>query len=126
MDHLITVEDALRIVLEHKKDFGTELIPLQNAIGRILRETIHADRDFPPYDRVTMDGIGIQFGSFESGQRDFPIEGVAAAGAVQQRLNDPKSCLEVMTGAVMPGGADTVIRYEDLDISNGIANKGRP
>jgi molybdopterin molybdotransferase len=119
---MITVEEALHIVLEHKKDFGVETIPLHDAYGRILREPIKADRDFPPYDRVTMDGIAIRYDAFEKGNRKFPVEGVAPAGAMQASLNHPEKCLEVMTGAVMPEIADTVIRYEDVEITDGIAS----
>ena len=119
---MITVEEALKIVLTHTTDFGTESVPLDQAYGRILREPIVADRDFPPYDRVTMDGIAIKFEEFKGGRRDFHIEGTAAAGEEQKTLNDSKSCLEVMTGSVMPANADTVIRYEDIVIENDVAS----
>ncbi len=122
MENLITVEEALAHVLEHARDFGTESVSLENSIGRILREPIVADRDFPPYDRVTMDGIAISHAEFEKGCRTFRIEGVAAAGDVQKSLQDETACLEVMTGAVMPKNATAVIRYEDLSIKDNQAS----
>ncbi|MDW3648502.1 MAG: molybdopterin molybdotransferase MoeA [Bacteroidia bacterium] len=116
---MIAVEEALRLISENTFDFGTEEVHLDNSLGRILREDFYADRDFPPYNRVTMDGIAIAHASFASGQRNFNIEGVAAAGSPQQRLSDPTNCLEVMTGAILPAGCDTVIRYEDLAEGDG-------
>ena len=118
---MITVEQATDIILQTARDFGIESIPLDEAIGRTLRENLYADRDFPPFHRVTMDGIAIRHEAFQAGQRSFPIEGVAAAGGAQMQLQWPQHCLEAMTGAVLPSGADTVIRYEDLEIAEGQA-----
>ncbi len=118
---MITVEEAQNIIATTIHDFGIIEIPLGAAVGRVLREDLFADRDFPPYHRVTMDGIAIQGESFQNGNRNFNIEGVAAAGAEQQTLNDANNCLEVMTGSILPNNTNTVIRYEDLDIQNGVA-----
>lgn len=118
---MITVEEATKIVLENTIPFPIISVPVEEAIGRILMEDLVADRDFPPYNRVAMDGIAIAFAAFEKGQRSFPIESVGAAGAPQLQLETPKNCVEIMTGAVLPDGADTVIRYEDVEIENGIA-----
>jgi len=118
---MITVEEAKNLIAQTIKDFGTEEVPLDNAIGRVLREELFADRDFPPYHRVTMDGIAIQVESFQSGNRKFKIEGIAAAGAEQMTLQNIDNCLEVMTGAILPNNTNTVIRYEDLDIQNDVA-----
>lgn len=49
---MITVEKALQIVNSFAKDFGVEKVPLQKALNRILRKSILADRDFPPFHRV--------------------------------------------------------------------------
>lgn len=118
---MISVEEALEIIQTTVKDFGTEEVPLEAALGRVLREDLYADRDFPPFDRVTMDGIAIRQASFTAGQRVYPIAGIAAAGAPQMTLANPGLCLEVMTGAILPEGTDAVIRYEDLEIDDGEA-----
>jgi len=118
---MITVDEALTIINKHQKDFGTELIPLANSIGRVLKEDLFTDRELPPYDRVTMDGIAIQYAHFANGKRAFPIAGIAPAGAAQLTLAKEGHCLEVMTGSIMPNKVDTVIRYEDVIIENGIA-----
>jgi molybdopterin molybdotransferase len=118
---MITVENALKIVHAHLGHWGTEEIFLDQSLGRILQEEIVADRDFPPFNRVTMDGIGLSFDQFEKGQRVFEIKGVAPAGALQKELQDSSCCLEVMTGATVPIGVDIVVRYEDLEIQEGTA-----
>ena len=119
---MIDIDHATQIVLDHRRDFGEETIPLERATGRILAEPIRADRDFPPFDRVTMDGIALRFQAFaKKDTPEFAVLGTQAAGAPPQSLSDADGCLEVMTGAVLPQGTDTVIRYEDVAIEEGIA-----
>jgi molybdopterin molybdotransferase len=115
---MIGVEEAEKIIFEHILAQNTEGSPLQKTVGRVLAEDLVADRDFPPFDRVTMDGIAIHFDSFKNGQRIFTIENTQAAGAPALVLTDKKHCIEVMTGAMLPEGCDTVIRYEDLKIED--------
>ena len=117
---MITVQEALELIAQNKSDLETERIPFHAAMGRILAETIKTDRPIPPYHRVTMDGIAVNYDGLRSKDK-ISIEGVAAAGAPQMTLKDKNSCLEVMTGAVLPSGTDTVIRYEDLSIENDFA-----
>ncbi len=118
---MITFKEALNKVLEHPLDLGNELVPLVQSNGRYLAEPIYADRDFPPFNRVTKDGIAINFdGAIGTGEK-LQIEGVASAGMKQLSLVDDKNCIEVMTGAVLPKNTDTVIMYEHLTIDEGFA-----
>lgn len=119
---MITVQEAENLILQNKGNYRNEKIPLANTIGRVLKEDLYADRDMPPYNRVTMDGIAIHYDTYLKGQRGFKIEGVAAAGSPQLSLIDKEKCVEVMTGSIMPMNADAIIRYEDLDIHDGQAN----
>lgn len=116
---MITVEEASNIILNQDFELQNESVPLVEADGRILMQSLSADRDFPPFNRVMMDGIALRFDAFQSGQRMFKIEDVAAAGAPIKSMKNESNCLEVMTGAVLPVGTDVVIRYEDLKIENG-------
>ena len=118
---MLTVKQATAVVLENALPLPDETVPLHLAVGRTLREPLTADRDFPPFDRVSMDGIAICFANFEQGQRRFFIENTQAAGAPQLVLAQTGNCIEVMTGAMLPQGTDTVIRYEDLSIDAGFA-----
>jgi len=115
---MISANKAFSLIMENTGNWGIEEIPFYDAVGRILREDILADRDFPPFDRVTMDGIGIKY-SEESTQ--FRVNGLQAAGAVQKELLDANDCMEVMTGAICPKGIDTVIPYENIEIKDGFA-----
>lgn len=118
---MISVTEASKIILDHAFEFEDKIIPLAESMGAILREDLLADRDFPPFDRVTMDGIAIDFSAFASGRRVFAIESTGPAGTPQQMLKSPEHCIEIMTGAILPAGTDTVIRYEDVEIKNGVA-----
>lgn len=114
---MVSVAEAERIILEHLFNPSVEFVPLTSAHGRILAEEIAADRDLPPFHRATMDGIAIAFDQYQTGQREFAIGGVQAAGQPKQKLTDSAFCFEIMTGAPLPDGADTVIPYEHLSIN---------
>jgi molybdopterin molybdotransferase len=118
---MITVTEAYQLVLANKLRLKSTEVPLTEALGRVLDENIQADRPFPPFNRVTMDGIAISFNTFSTGTRDFPIEKVQAAGDEPYRLLNEGYCVEVMTGAILPEQTDVVIRVEDISISEGIA-----
>lgn len=118
---MLSVSDAFSITQHHLLPLPSEIVPLDEANGRVLRQAIHADRDFPPFDRVAMDGIAIRFADFTADTRTFRVAGTQFAGQPQQTLSEDNSCLEVMTGAMLPVGADTVVRYEDVLISDGQA-----
>ena len=119
---MISVEEAKNIILNATQNFGVEEIPFKKSVGRILKEDIVADRDFPPFNRVSMDGIAIDFNVFQNGQRAFKIEAIQPAGSPQITLQNKENCLEVMTGAVLPNNTNVVIRYEDVVIKNGVAS----
>lgn len=118
---LISVNEAENIILSELRDFGVEQISIEKAIGRILSSPLIADRDFPPFDRVTMDGIAINFKDYQSGKREYRIQSTQSAGEEKHTLILDNECIEVMTGADLPNNTDTVIRYEDLEITNGFA-----
>ena len=123
---MISFKEAHNIVLENCSSFGEEIVPLLGSLGRVLAEDVTADRDFPPYDRSTRDGIAIKFSAWEAGNTSFPIQGIAAAGTPQMKLQNDSSCMEIMTGAMVPTGTDTVVMYEELQIENGHATVLKP
>jgi len=115
---MLSVADAYRRVLATACPLPPETVPLATATGRVLHQTIVADRDFPPYNRVTMDGIALRFEALAAGHTTFRIERTQLAGAAPQPLADPLAALEIMTGAALPPGTDTVVRYEDVDFDD--------
>jgi molybdopterin molybdotransferase len=118
---MTSLPKALEIILDQSEDFGVEEVDFIHSLGRILKEDIVADRDFPPFDRVSMDGIAFSSDRFNKGQRSYKIEGIQAAGSKQISLNNSKNCIEAMTGAVLPKNTDVVIQYELIDIKDGMA-----
>ncbi|MFI5160934.1 MAG: molybdopterin molybdotransferase MoeA [Sphingobacteriales bacterium] len=118
---MTTVEQAEKLILAESKDFGTEIIPFELALGRVLAEDIKADRDLPPFNRVTMDGIAISYAAIEKGINSFHIKATQAAGNVPVDIEHLDECVEIMTGAALPDSVDTVIPYEHIEIDNGKA-----
>lgn len=112
---MISFDEAYKIIQSNARSFGTEEIPLYKGIGRVLKEEWYCDRDLPPYNRVTMDGIALNYDGAQDQER-LKIEHIVAAGDPQYTLMDKGNCVEIMTGAMLPENADTVIRYEDLTI----------
>lgn len=118
---MISVSEATTLIQQHLFSPAKEKVSLIKANERILAEEIKADRDLPPFNRATMDGIAIQYDAFKKGIRKFKIEGILPAGEPSFTLKNKDGAIEIMTGAVLPSNADTVIRYEDVSIENGIA-----
>lgn len=102
-------------------DYGAEIILFEESLGRVLAETIKADRDLPPFNRVSMDGIALNYSDFEQGIKTFDIKATQAAGDNPININATAECIEIMTGAALPESVDTVIRYEDVEIKDGKA-----
>ena len=111
---MLTPTEATAHVLATAHPLPSETVALAHAAGRILAETLTADRDFPPFNRVAMDGIAVSFAAWAGGQTAFEIAHTQYAGEPARPLPNPQQAVEVMTGAVLPPGTDTVIRYEDL------------
>lgn len=118
---LLSVADAESIISDRLIGFPSRSVELDRSLGLILAEKVLAERDQPPFDRVTMDGIAIAQADFDSGLRSFPIQATQAAGSAALSLDSPGSCIEAMTGAVLPTGCDTVIAVERIQVENGVA-----
>ena len=94
-----------------------ERVAIERAGGRILADEVVADRDGPPFNRATMDGIALASHAVESGIHRFRSLGVLPAGDDPRRFANPGSldrCVEIATGASVPDGFDAVVRYEEL------------
>lgn len=112
---MVTVAQAEKLILSTVRGFGTEMIPFDRAQNRVLAQDLRADRDFPPFNRVTMDGMAISFRDWQSGIRTFTIKGTQAAGDQPIEIGQPGDAVEIMTGAALPLSTDTVVSYEELD-----------
>lgn len=112
MKALISVDEAMSIILADVRSTGTEVIRLEEAGGRVLAQTVLAEGPQPPFDRIMMDGIALRWQPrFPT---IFPVAGVQMAGGDPVRLEDFNSCIEVATGAVLPEGCDCIIPFEHV------------
>ena len=84
---MLTTAEATEAIFAAVQPLDTESAALQAATGRVLAQSVHAERDQPPFDRVMMDGIAIAHSDFAEGKRTFPIQSTQAAG-------DPAKALE--------------------------------
>jgi molybdopterin molybdotransferase len=117
---VLTPAEAEKLILENLTPFHREDCPLSAAHGRVLRTHLCADRDLPPFDRVTMDGYALRTAALAAGGRTFRIEAVQAAGMRPFKLGAAAdACIEIMTGAVLPEGADCVVPYEETTRGDG-------
>jgi len=91
-----------------------ESLPVGQCAGAVLRENIYAERDQPPFDRVAMDGVALASTAVASGRRRFRLQATQAAGDAPMLLVSSEHCIEIMTGAALPGGCDTVVPVEML------------
>jgi molybdopterin molybdotransferase len=112
MSELISISQAEALIAEHMPSFGRELVHLDDAAGRILRQAVHAEHDHPPFDRVMMDGIAVRWSA--NLPRRLRVAGAQVAGMRRQALPDGVACLDVTTGAMVPDGSDCVIPVEQL------------
>ena len=97
-----------------------ESVPLLAAAGRVLAETVAADRDQPPFDRATRDGFAVRAGEFSAGG-ELRVAGMVRAGdAWAGDAMRAAEAIEIMTGAPVPAGADAVAMIEHVAVSAGM------
>jgi len=116
---MISATDAEQLISARLGKFASQPRPIDSLAGSVLRQAIIAERDQPPFDRVTMDGMAIRFDDFSRGTGRFDIAGMQAAGMAPISMTHSDACIEVMTGAVMPAGCDTVIAVEQTSRDGG-------
>ena len=117
---MLTTVEAQAAILREISDLGSERVATDAAVGRMLRQAVTAERDQPPFDRVMMDGIAVRHDELAAGKQSFVIEGTQHAGDAQMTLPEGR-CIEIMTGASLPDGADCIIPVERISIDNGEA-----
>lgn len=115
---MMSVVEAEKIIAQHVPKPEAARMQLAQSLGHVLAQDVLAERDHPPFHRITRDGIAIRF---DNTLKDYPIESYAAAGSPRQILSDISHAIEVGTGAPLPDGCDTVVPYEQLHIENNIA-----
>ncbi len=108
---MISIEEALDHILDACPALGDEEVPVEDAVGRVLRQDVVAPTHYPPFDRVMMDGYAMRAADLQ-GNDVLPVRGEVAAGTQDRLQLEPGACAEVMTGAPLPRGADAVVMVE--------------
>ncbi|HEY3134638.1 MAG TPA: gephyrin-like molybdotransferase Glp [Blastocatellia bacterium] len=116
---MITVDQALSIVLDQVKPLGSETVELEEARSRILAEDVRADIDLPPFDRARMDGYAVRAADVTTAPVKLRLIGEVAAGAKFDRKLDHGEAVKIFTGAPIPDGADAVQKVEVTRSDNG-------
>ena len=116
-DRMLTPEEACDTVLAHIAPLGIERVSLLDATGRVLARDVLARRDNPPHDNSAMDGFAVRFADAQGATAEQPItlqvvEDIPA-GTVPQKALAPGQASRIMTGAIVPEGADAIVPVED-------------
>jgi len=115
----LTVREAAAAILAEMQPVDSELVPLNDALGRVLAADVVSPLALPPWDNASMDGYAVRAVDVRGARSDAPVplpvtETIAAGGAPTSPLA-PATAIRIMTGAPLPAGADSVIRVEDTD-----------
>jgi molybdopterin molybdotransferase len=106
---MIHFQEALKIVLSQARLTESESVEMSRSVGRILAEDVISDMDMPPFDKSAMDGYACCRSDL---QNELEVLEVIAAGQVPAYDIGSNQCSKVMTGAMIPKGADCVIMVE--------------
>ena len=112
---MLTYEEALTQILAQAVPLAPLPTPLADALGLILAEELTTPHDLPPFDNSSMDGYAVRFADVQTVPATLPVAGEIAAGALEIPALPPGQALRIMTGAPVPGGADTVVPVEDTE-----------
>jgi molybdopterin molybdotransferase len=118
---LSAAEARDRMLAEVAPVGGREFVPLRSALGRILATEIIAPHDVPAHDNSAMDGYAVRFDSLDTaGETRLSVVGTAFAGNSFSGLVGKGQAVRIMTGAVLPAGADCVVVQEATRIEDGM------
>ena len=113
---MLSFEEARRKVIEIVSALRAPIhggsVPLAEALGRVLAAPVHADRDYPPFDRATRDGFALRSADLAANGGALALIGEIRAG---QEFTGPigtGECVQIMTGAATPASADAVVMIE--------------
>ena len=125
-DSMMTPEQARNTVMNHVKPVGVERVGLLEARGRILARDVLPKRDNPAHDNSAMDGFAVRYQDVRSAQFDNPIELEVIedipAGKIPDQAIEIGQASRIMTGGVIPKGADTIVPIEDATTNGAVVN----
>lgn len=110
---MIEFEEALDIILRNTPVLPTEKVPIEESVGRILKEDVYSDIEMPPFDKSAVDGYAVNTLDLKEVPVRLRCLGLIQAGESFGRKLARGECVKIMTGAPMPQGADSVVMVED-------------
>ena len=127
---MISVEEALERVLDYVEVLEPECKSILDCLGQVLAEDVCSTVNIPPLDNSAMDGYALRAedtrGASESSPRYLMVVGEVAAGSVPTKKVGSGTAIRIMTGAPLPEGADSVVRFEDTDEVSRKSSGGGP
>ncbi|MBM2839860.1 MAG: moeA [Bacteroidetes bacterium] len=117
---MVNASEALHIILEHTQLLGTEKVPLLDALGRTLGQDVVAEEDIPPFDNSAMDGFAIVCSDTKDATKEhsavLQVVGESSAGNAFNGAITFGQAVRVMTGGMIPKGADAVVPIEQATV----------
>ncbi|MBE6472904.1 MAG: molybdopterin molybdotransferase MoeA [Coriobacteriaceae bacterium] len=125
---MISLEDARSLVLGQVEPLGIEEAPILDMIGRVAAEDLTSDINISPFANSAMDGFAMRAAQLEGASPDAPVEldviAEVPAGAWYGGEIGEGQCVRIMTGAPLPEAADSVVKYEIVDVVLGDGRVG--
>jgi molybdopterin molybdotransferase len=125
---MISLEDARSLVLGQVEPLGIEEVPILDMIGRVAAEDLASDINISPFANSAMDGFAMRAAQLEGASPDAPVEldviAEVPAGAWYGGEIGEGQCVRIMTGAPLPEAADSVVKYEIVDVVSGDGRVG--
>ena len=120
MNNLVSLEEAQGLALAAAVPLATEKVQLEDARGRVLAEEVRALRDEPPSTQAAMDGYAVRSEDVDSASSEksvfLAVVGTVGPGQQIYQQVKRKEAIRVMTGAILPAGADAVVPQEMTEI----------
>ena len=116
---MISVEQALEKILSYFNVLEATEVPVLDSLGQVIAEDIYSGINIPPLDNAAMDGYAVQAkdtrGAGNGSPRFLRVIGTVIAGSISKQAVKPGTAIRIMTGAPVPEGADSVVKFEDTD-----------
>ncbi len=109
---MILFEEALQIISQSAIPLASEKIKLEDCLGRVLSKDVFSDMDMPPFDKSAVDGFACRKADLKN---ELTVIETIPAGKVPVKIVGPNECSKLMTGGMLPAGADTVIMVEYVE-----------
>ena len=114
---MVTPAEALQLILDRVNPLAPVRQPLSEVLGLAVSEALHSAAQVPPFTNSAMDGYAVRSEDLLTTTAERPIRlrvlGDLAAGGVSDAVVHPGEALRIMTGAILPEGADAVVPVED-------------